>query len=151
MAKETGEPNDECGPNEVYNSCPSLLSCQATCDQPAAEVCPSVCETYSCECKVGYVRTSTDDRTCIKQTECMYTYRIYILSIDFLFIQVQKTVLTNAVKMKNTIVLQVDVNHHAKNLIENLVHYFDIPKVVHVNKVSIVQQIVLQVHAFNVQ
>lgn len=64
------EDSSLCGPNEVYNSCPLLLSCQTTCDQPTRGPCPAVCGHDPCECKTGYVRTSNDNRTCIEQTQC---------------------------------------------------------------------------------
>ncbi|XP_076650630.1 chymotrypsin inhibitor-like [Halictus rubicundus] len=56
---------EECGPNEVFNSCGS--QCVDTCERKAPPVCVMSCK-IGCECKPGYVRNREDK--CVLTREC---------------------------------------------------------------------------------
>ncbi|XP_017761193.1 PREDICTED: chymotrypsin inhibitor-like isoform X2 [Eufriesea mexicana] len=54
-----------CGPNEVFNSCGS--QCVDTCEKPAPPVCTLEC-VIGCECKSGYVRNKLNQ--CVLTKDC---------------------------------------------------------------------------------
>ena len=59
-----------CGANEIEIDCAPLAQCQRSCDRPRGGACPRMCALNRCVCKLGYVRVSRTNQTCIEQTEC---------------------------------------------------------------------------------
>ncbi|XP_031844815.1 chymotrypsin inhibitor-like [Nomia melanderi] len=57
--------SQECGPNEVFNSCGS--PCVDTCERKASPICTMRCE-IGCQCKPGYVRNR--ENKCVLTREC---------------------------------------------------------------------------------
>ncbi|XP_076164677.1 chymotrypsin inhibitor [Ptiloglossa arizonensis] len=62
---ETHGTSQECGPNEVFNTCGS--PCVDTCEKRASPICTLMCE-IGCECKPGYVRNR--EKKCVLTREC---------------------------------------------------------------------------------
>ncbi|XP_078053570.1 chymotrypsin inhibitor-like [Augochlora pura] len=56
---------EECGPNEVFNSCGS--PCKDTCERKAPPICTMRCD-IGCECKEGYVRNK--ENKCVLTRDC---------------------------------------------------------------------------------
>ncbi|XP_060825209.1 chymotrypsin inhibitor-like [Bombus pascuorum] len=59
------EVNQECGPNEEFNSCGS--ACVDTCEKPASPICTMKC-VIGCQCKPGFVRNK--ENKCVLTRNC---------------------------------------------------------------------------------
>lgn len=75
-----GDCEERCGPHEEWNECGSQLMCQRRCPGGMdglnpGPVCNKMCY-QTCQCKVGYVRRSLADDTCIPESECKSEYSI---------------------------------------------------------------------------
>ncbi|XP_068977250.1 chymotrypsin inhibitor-like [Bombus flavifrons] len=59
------EVNQECGPNEEFNSCGS--ACVDTCEKPASPICTMKC-VIGCQCKQGFIRNK--ENKCVLTRDC---------------------------------------------------------------------------------
>lgn len=62
---------ENCGPNEVYRTCGTVPECETNCNtNPEVPIeCPAVC-IRGCFCRLGFVRTSSENRECIPVNQC---------------------------------------------------------------------------------
>ncbi|KJH47256.1 DOMON domain protein [Dictyocaulus viviparus] len=68
-------PDDDCGPNEQWTSCPEMSrDCEPSCDwtrfPETIPNCPRSCGAARCVCKEGFVRMNNDDGTCVPFEFC---------------------------------------------------------------------------------
>nr|P56682.1 RecName: Full=Chymotrypsin inhibitor; AltName: Full=AMCI [Apis mellifera]1CCV_A Chain A, CHYMOTRYPSIN INHIBITOR [Apis mellifera] len=56
---------EECGPNEVFNTCGS--ACAPTCAQPKTRICTMQCR-IGCQCQEGFLRNG--EGACVLPENC---------------------------------------------------------------------------------